>query len=317
MPAFDSRLIGDSAEFARVKNTARLIANTQANVLIVGESGTGKECFAEAVHAHGRRSGKPFVTVNCAAIPEGLIEAELFGYRKGAFTGASGDQRGHIAAADRGTLFLDEVGELSLLAQGKLLRFLESQQIQPLGSSETRRVDVRVIAATNRDLHQAVRDRHFREDLYYRLNVVPLEIPPLRERREDITALLDHFTAEFAKRHGVRAPTYVPAARKRLKGHSWPGNVRELRNLCERMVVLCQQREIDVADLPVEIHSPIVQSASRLFQLPATGIDLNALEADVLGQALSMSSGNRSGAARLLGISRDTLLYRLKKYALD
>ncbi|MCB0271290.1 MAG: sigma-54-dependent Fis family transcriptional regulator, partial [Calditrichaeota bacterium] len=204
-----------------------------------------------------------------------------------------------------------------LLAQGKLLRFLESQQIQPLGSSETRRVDVRVIAATNRDLYQAVSDRRFREDLYYRLNVVPLAIPALRERRDDITALLDHFTGEFARRHGVRAPSYAPAARKRLKGHSWPGNVRELRNLSERMVVLHPQREIDVAELPPEIHTPIVKNASRLFQLPATGIDLNALEADVLGQALTMSSGNRSGAARLLGISRDTLLYRLKKYALD
>ncbi|MCP5142438.1 MAG: sigma-54-dependent Fis family transcriptional regulator [Chromatiales bacterium] len=317
MPAFESRLIGHSAEFLRVLNTARLIANTQANVLIVGESGTGKECFAEAMHAHGSRAGKPFVTLNCAAIPDNLIEAELFGYRKGAFTGATSDQRGHIAAADGGTLFLDEVGELSLMAQGKLLRFLESQQIQPLGGGELRQVNVRVIAATNRDLHQDVRDKRFREDLYYRLNVVPLNIPPLRERREDVTEMLDHFTADFARRHGVRAPAYTPAARKRLKGHSWPGNVRELRNLCERMVVLFQGREIDVADLPTEIHAPASHAVSRLFQLPATGIDLNALEADVLGQAMAMASGNRSGAARLLGISRDTLLYRLKKYELD
>lgn len=316
-PANELILIGCSAEFSRALNTARMIAGTDASVLINGESGTGKERFAELIHADGRRAGQAFVTLNCAAIPDTLLEAELFGYRRGAFTGAQSDQKGHILNAHLGTLFLDEVGELSLAAQGKLLRFLETQHIQPLGGSDQRRVDVRVIAATNRDLRAAVDAGQFREDLFYRLNVVPLEIPPLRQRRDDIPPLLDHFVTEFALKHGLAMPNFQPATRKVLKNHRWPGNVRELRNLCERMVILSAGRRVAVADLPAEITRPGPRNEpSRLFTLPAAGIDLNRLEQDVLRQAIELSSGNRSAAARLLGISRDTLLYRLKKFAI-
>ncbi|MGB1109497.1 MAG: sigma-54 interaction domain-containing protein [Gammaproteobacteria bacterium] len=312
------RLIGQSAEFLRAVHTARMIGGTDATVLIHGESGVGKECFASVIHDEGTRAGKPFITLNCAAIPDSLLEAELFGYRRGAFTGADSHQSGHIVNADGGTLFLDEVAELSLAAQGKLLRFLETQQVQPLGAAESRTVDVRLIAATNRDLRDEVERGVFRSDLYYRLNVVPLEVPALRERRDDILDLLDHFTAESAAKHGLQAPIFEPAARKLLKHHTWPGNVRELRNLSERMVVLFAGRQVQVANLPEEVSQPRRSAdPGSLFKLPSSGIDLNRLEESVLRQALDMSAGNRSAAARLLGISRDTLLYRLKKFAID
>ncbi len=317
MNIFDKRLIGKSVEFTRVKNTAQLIAAADVTVLVSGESGTGKECVAEVMHAASPRADHAFVTLNCAAVADGLFEATLFGYKKGAFAGAHADQQGHIITADGGTLFLDEVGELSLSEQGSLLRFLERQEVQPLGDTTTLDVDVRVIAATHQDLLARVQNGVFRKDLYYRLNVIPLEIPPLRERREDVSALFDFFLKKSLIQHGLPSPRFTPAAKRMLKSYTWPGNVRELRNLCERMVVLFQDQEVDVQNLPQEIRATHHSAKVSLYTLPAGGIDLNALEADVLQQAIQMSSGNRSAAARLLSISRDTLLYRLQKFSIS
>ena len=318
MFVLDTPLIGQAPEFQAVVRAAGIVAATDVALLILGESGTGKELLAHAVHAQSRRSQRPFVTVNCAALPEQLAEAELFGYRKGAFTGASTDSPGRIRAAAGGTLLLDEVGELPLSLQAKLLRFLESGECQSLGQPLPERVDVRIIAATNRDLLAEVRAGRFREDLYYRLNVVPLELPPLRARTDDIALLLAHFTGHLARQHGLTPPRYSKAAQSVLAGYRWPGNVRELRNFCERMVVLLSGREIGVDNLPREIQSPAPRAEEgNPFALPEEGVSLNALEAGLLRQALHKTRGNRSRAARLLGLSRDTFLYRLKKYAIE
>lgn len=311
-------LIGTSPELAAVLRAARLVAMTDVPVLVQGESGTGKELLATALHRDSPRRNGPLITVNCAALPETLAESLLYGHRKGAFTDAHCDQVGYVMQADGGTLFLDEVGELPLAIQAKLLRFLESGECQPVGQAAMAKADVRIIAATNRDLAKEVAAGNFRQDLFYRLNVVPLTLPPLRERGEDITLLLHHHTAQIAQRYDLETPRYHKRTLQHLQRYDWPGNVREVRNLCERMVILCSGREIHPENLPQEIRLPRAPDAANPgFQLPPEGVRLDELEVSLIRQALKQTAGNQSRAARLLGLTRDTLLYRLKKYAIE
>ena len=244
------------------------------------------------------------------------MESLLYGHRRGAFTGAVSDQAGYVQQARGGTLFLDEVGELPGPAQAKLLRFLETRECLPLGQAAPERVELRLVAATNRDLAADVVAGRFRRDLFYRLNVVPLHMPSLRERREDIAPLVEHLTAQLAEQHGLTPPRYPAATLERLQQHAWPGNVRELRNLCERMLILFPGREVQPSNLPLELRVPSPQSDSG-FALPAGGVDLGSLESDLIQQALTRAGGNRSRAARLLGLTRDTLLYRIKKWGIE
>ncbi len=315
---FENSMLGDAPEFRSVIRSAQIVAATDVTVLVLGESGTGKELLAHALHQASHRSDGPFVTINCAALPENLVESELFGHRKGAFTGAHDHNPGRIRSAEGGTLFLDEIGELPLAIQAKLLRFLESGECQSVGEQSPYRVNVRVITATNRDLYTLVRENRFREDLYYRLNVVPLELPPLRQRHGDVALLIRHLTRELAAQHRLAAPYFTSRAQTRLEAYHWPGNIRELRNFCERMVVLNHGQELDENALPLELLRSRSRSGEtdKPFALPDEGISLDELERDMIRQALDRTHGNRSRAARLLGLSRDTLLYRIKKYAL-
>jgi transcriptional regulator with GAF, ATPase, and Fis domain len=312
-------MLGNAPEFQAVLRAMKIVSATDATVLVTGESGTGKELLAKALHRYSRRNHKPLVTVNCAALPEHLAESELFGHRKGAFTGAVNDEQGRMQAANGGTLFLDEVGELPLGVQAKLLRFLETGEFQQLGQPLTRRVDVRILAATNRDLSKAVKEGSFRRDLYYRLYVVPLELPPLRARKGDIELMLKGITAELALEYDLEPPAYAKGAMRMLQQYPWPGNVRELKNLCERMLILFSGKRIEPENLPQEIRQSQQPSITLndAFRLPEQGLIMDDLEADLIKQALSRALGNRSRAARLLGLSRDTLLYRMKKYAIE
>ncbi|MGM0701746.1 MAG: sigma-54 interaction domain-containing protein [Pseudomonadota bacterium] len=312
-------MIGESPALQAVIRSARLVAATDATVLILGESGTGKELLARLLHGESRRTAGPWVTLNCAALPDELIESELFGYRRGAFTGAETDRLGRVQQAHGGTLFLDEIAELPLAAQAKLLRFLEQGECQALGASHAEHVDVRVLAATHQDLRRRVAQGSFREDLFYRLHVIPLELPALRERDGDLPLLVSRFANALAERHGVKAPTFSKPLLKRLASHSWPGNVRELRNLVERCVVLLPGHTLGPEDIPDGWLCPPPTSGqgdAEEWQLPACGMDLTLLEEQLIRQALNHSGGNRSQAARLLGLTRDTLLYRMKKHAI-
>ncbi|MEA3277695.1 MAG: sigma-54 dependent transcriptional regulator [Pseudomonadota bacterium] len=283
-------LVGDAPAFRRVLKSAQVVAATDASVLLLGESGTGKEVFARDIHRQSRRAQGSFVAVNCAGISEESIDSELSGRR---------DQTAG------GTLFLDEVAELHLSGQAKLLRFLEGQ----------RQTDTRIIAASHRDLWAAVERGDFRRDLYYRLYVVPLELPPLRERVQDIALLLEHFLRLAAEEHGLEPPRFTPTAERLLRRYTWPGNVRELRNLCERMLILRSGCDVTPENLPWEIRRGDVAADEGLtFKLPASGINLRDLEVEVIRQALALAGGNKSRAARLLGLTRDTLLYRMQKY---
>ena len=319
--AFDELFIGTSPELQAVLRATRLAAPTDVSILVQGESGTGKELLTQAIHRESRRAGKPLVTVNCAALPSELVESELFGHRRGSFTGATSDHPGHIRAAEGGTLFLDEVGELPLAAQGKLLRFLDTGEVQPVGEATPYRADVRIVAATNRDLREMVDAGTFRGDLFYRLNVVPMTLPPLRERTGDLTLLLEGFTGSFAESHGVRPPLFSRDAQDAIKRYPWHGNVRELRNFCERMAILHAGAEVRQSDLPPEIREQRAPSTPEIdglgLSLPEAGINLADLEQTVIRMALDRTGGNRSRAARLLGLTRDTLLYRIKKYAIQ
>lgn len=310
-------LIGDSPELNRVAWAAKITAASDVTVLIQGESGSGKEVFAKVIHNASARQSQALVSVNCAAIPENLAESMLFGHIKGAFTGAVANQQGYIQSADKGTLFLDEVAELPLSVQAKLLRFLESAECQKVGSTSTEKVDVRIIAATNRDLRAEIDQGHFREDLFYRLHVIPLEVPPLRERTGDLLLLLKHFTSTLAQQYHVKAPTYSKSAIKCMKAYSWPGNIRELRNFCERMTILLAGQTVDMENLPNEIKNAQRPLKDIIVSLPDSGLSLEKVEIELIQQALSKTSGNRSKAARLLGLTRDTLLYRMKKYSLS
>ena len=318
MNPFDELLLGDSPELREAINAAQVIAATDITTIIFGESGTGKEIFARGMHqASARRTG-PFVSLNCASLPETLAESLMFGHCRGAFTGALTDHVGYLRSADKGTLFLDEIAELPLSTQAKFLRFIESGECMPVGLVQPSKPDVRIVAATHRDLQNEVKEGRFREDLYFRLNIVPLTLPPLRNRIQDLEPLLAHFLNLASQRYSLAPPTFSREAIKVMRGYHWPGNVRELRNIAERMVVLFSGREVDGRNLPLEIQNS-AGTRSRTgdeFTLPDEGLVLDELEADMIRQALQRTRGNRSRAARLLGLTRDTLLYRLKKYAI-
>ena len=311
-----STIIGKSPALEALIRSAKVVAATDVTVLIKGETGTGKEVLASAIQQSSTRADKPFVTLNCAALPEGLVESEIFGHKKGSFTGAIAEKQGLFQAADGGTLFLDEINSLPLSIQSKLLRFLESGECQAVGGTKPYKVNVRVIAATNTDLQKQIEAGEFRSDLYFRLSVVPLELPALHERREDIETLAQHFFTHFAKTHGLEMPTVSRAAIKVMRAYQWPGNVRELRNLCERLCILLAGRLIEPENLPREFTRHVSTTPENQYILPEYGVQLDALEADIIYQALVRTNGNRSKSARLLGISRDTLLYRIQKHGL-
>ncbi len=307
-------IIGQSPALDSLIRSARMVAATDVTVLLKGETGTGKEVFANAIQKESTRANKVFITLNCAALPESLIESELFGHKKGSFTGATASTQGLFQAADGGTLFLDEINSLPISIQAKLLRFLESGECLAVGDIKPYNVDVRIIAATNSDLNKQVATGEFRRDLYYRLNVVPLELPSLAQRTEDIEHLIKHFLVMMAETYLIDAPTFSKQALKVLKDYAWPGNIRELRNLCERLSILLAGRIIEPENLPREFVSHSSTPKASAFTLPEKGIQLDSLEADLIHQALGRTKGNRSKSARLLGLSRDTLLYRMQKH---
>jgi two-component system response regulator HydG len=277
-------------------------------VLVLGESGTGKELVARAIHHGGPRAGAPFVAINCAALPDSLLESELFGHVKGAFTGASESKKGLFVEADGGSLFLDEIGEMPLGLQAKLLRALEVSAVRPVGGTTERKVDVRIIAATNQDLGRAAQEKRFREDLYYRLHVIPVQLPPLRARREDIPLLVAHFIARFAERHPEQPPRELTAeAMRRLMEQPWPGNVRELENSVERMLVLARGRRIDLREVTAALPEPMPEAMAGLA---AEIVPLRVMNRRYLEWVLAQVGGNKVRAAQLLGIDASTI-YRM------
>ncbi len=308
-----SALIGVSQPMLRLKETLALVAPAEATVLITGESGTGKEVAAQIIHQNSRRREGPLVKINCAALPESLLESELFGHEKGAFTGAHAKRQGRFQSADQGSIFLDEIGETSPATQAKLLRVLQEGELSPLGSDQTVRVDVRVIAATNRDLAQAVKEGEFREDLYYRLNVVNLEMPPLRARGEDIITLAEHFLGVYNRKNQRQLRGFSPAARLRLLAYHWPGNVRELVNAMERAVIMARGSLIEPEDLPLALQAP-AQAPERV-DLRA-GLSIQEMERALIVKTLEATGGNRTQAAEMLGITRKTLQNKIKEYGL-
>jgi transcriptional regulator with PAS, ATPase and Fis domain len=307
-------IIGQSPAMDSLIRCARLVASTDVTVFLKGETGTGKEVLANAIQKQSPRANKTFITLNCAALPESLIESELFGHKKGSFTGATYNTQGLLPAANGGTLFLDEINSLPLTIQAKLLRFLESGEYLAVGDVTPCKVDVRIIAATNTDINEQIDAGEFRRDLYYRLNVVPLELPPLAQRTEDIESLIKHFLVLFSESYSIAAPKFSKSSLKILRAYSWPGNIRELRNLCERLSILLAGKTIEPENLPHEFVR--ISSTPKVtdFTLPETGLQLDALEADLIYQALSRTQGNRSKSAKLLGLSRDTLIYRMQKH---
>jgi DNA-binding NtrC family response regulator len=290
-------------------------------VLITGESGTGKELVARAVHFNSGRAERMFVTVNCGAIPEELLESELFGHVRGAFTNAVAAREGRFALAHGGTIFLDEIGDMSPTLQVKLLRVLQDRTFEPVGSSQTQRVDVRVIAATNQDLVTAIREKRFREDLFYRLNVIPVETPPLRARKDDIPLLVSHFLKKVQEERRVPACSIESDTLARLCEHDWPGNVRELENTIERLVVLKGGGAIGVADLPASMRAPSARALTSVPQLTSAGLPLtitvDRFEAELIRQALQQTRWNKNQAAKLLEMNRTTLLEKIKKHGLS
>ena len=314
-------VIGTSPRFREVLEIAERVAASDSTVLITGESGTGKEVIARAIHHAGRRSRRLMVTVNCGAIPEQLLESELFGHVKGAFTNAFANRQGRFALADGGTIFLDEIGDMSPSLQVKLLRVLQERSFEPVDSSRPVHVDVRVIAATHQDLERAVAQGRFRSDLFYRLNVIPLHLPPLRERLEDIALLLDHFLGRFAEKTGRRVLGVSPEALRRLCDHDWPGNVRELENLAERLVLFCEGRNVGVEDLPPALHRAAAAPPLSAPRLPEEGLRLQEavarFEADLILQALERTRWNKQRAADLLGLNRPTLFAKMQRAHLE
>lgn len=307
-PVFDrSGIIGHSPALESVLATVSRIAATDASVLILGENGTGKELIAEAIHRNSQRRNRPFVKVNLGGIPAGLFESEMFGHRKGAFTGAVADRAGRFECADGGTIFLDEIGELDLSAQVKMLRVLQEHTFEPLGSSRSRTVDVRVVSATNAPLQQMVADRTFREDLFYRLNLITVTLPPLRERREDIPLLVSHFAAEVCGSTRKSPVRFSPEALAALREYNYPGNIRELKNIVERTILMSQQDGlVSLSDLPVEVREPASSSGA-----------LGSLERKAVEDAISRHGGNLTQAAADLGITRQALYRRMAKYGID
>ncbi|MEK7407753.1 MAG: sigma-54 dependent transcriptional regulator [Acidobacteriota bacterium] len=303
-------IVGESVPMKALRQQLGLMAGTNGRVLIYGESGTGKELVARAIHAMSPRTAEPFVEVNCAAIPEELIESELFGHRKGSFTGASEDKTGKFQRADGGTLFLDEVGDMSLKTQAKVLRVLDEQRFEPVGAPESIQVDVRVIAATNKHLEEEIERGNFREDLFYRLNVIPFHVPPLRERRQDIRLLADYFLREFTTAYGRKPKELTPEAYSAIEEYHWPGNVRELRNLMERIVIMNPQARIDVRHVPLNFARRAAERpADRFASLHEVR---EAAERDYILKKLEETGGNVSRAAEMLGLERSHLYRKMR-----
>ena len=312
-----AKIIGRSPKMKEVFDTLSLVAPTDATVLILGESGTGKELVANSIHHNSPRARQPFIKVSCAALPETLLEGELFGHEKGAFTGAIARREGRFQLAHRGTIFLDEVGEMSMTTQTRLLRVLQEKEFEPLGSTRTVKVDVRVIAASNKDLEREVKEGRFREDLFYRLNVVPVSLPALRERKEDIPALATHFFAIYRDKNKKETKDISRKAMDLLMRYDWPGNIRELENCVERAVILARGEIIAPADLPPAIQA--LTSSDREVQgleLPS-GISLQEVEKALIVKTLEDTGGNRTRAAEILGINRRTLQNKLKEYGIN
>jgi transcriptional regulator with GAF, ATPase, and Fis domain len=311
--------VGTSSALRGVLDIVGKVADTESTVLITGESGTGKELIARAIHYNSRRSDQRLVTVKCGAIPEDLLESELFGHVRGAFTNAVSHREGRFALANGGTIFLDEIGDMSANLQVKLLRVLQDRTFEPVGSSKSITVNVRVIAATNQKLEQAIRESRFREDLYYRLNVIPIEVPPLRDRYEDIPLLAQYFLDVMNHERGAKIDSIAEDAIQRMCAYDWPGNVRELENLIERLTVLRGEGEIRVADLPEafhecgapELHVPQVSSSGIAYREV-----VDRFETDLILQALERTHWNKNKAAQLLGLNRTTLIEKIKKKGL-
>ena len=312
MPIFKSKPMQEIEELIDA------MAPSDANVLIVGESGVGKEVIANTIHARSRRAGQPVVKLNCAAFPQTMIEGELFGYVKGAFTGAMHDFPGMIAAANGGTFFLDEISDMPADLQTRFLRVLQEREYRPLGSTQTMKADFRAIASTNRPIPQALAENRLRSDLYYRLNTFQIEVPPLRKRKEDIPPLIAQFLKQFSQQLGKPEPDISPDAFQKLLDYSWPGNVRELQNAIEYAVVLTRQGLIDVKELPTEIQLPAALQQAELSALPRSGVQsLDDVERNAILQALAECRGNKKKAAELLGIQRPTLYNKMKRYAIE
>jgi two-component system, NtrC family, response regulator HydG len=311
-----SRIIAASPNMKILLETLAMVAPSDATVLIMGESGTGKEVVANAIHHNSPRAGEPFIKVACAALPETLLESELFGHEKGAFTGAVARREGRFQLAHRGTIFLDEVGEMGPAIQTKLLRVLQEKEFEPLGSVRTIKVDIRVIAATNRDLEKDVTEGRFREDLFYRLNVVPLTLPPLRERREDIPLLADHFLALYREKNRKPLRSISGKALDLLVRYDWPGNIRELENCIERAVILSRDEVLVPADLPPQIRMLSREEGKDALAIPA-GMSIEEVERALIVKTLDETGGNRTRASEILGINRRTLQNKLKQYGLN
>ena len=316
-----SNIIGTSTVMKTVFERMIRIVKTDSTVLITGESGTGKELVAKALHFNGSRSQKPFVAVNCGAIPESLLESELFGHVRGAFTGAIRDKAGKFEAANHGTIFLDEIGTMPQHLQTKLLRVIQEQEVERIGSNKPLKLDVRVLSATNCDLEQQVRQGQFREDLFYRLNVIPLQLPPLRERRQDIMALVGAFLEKFCRLMGRSPMTISRRALEALEQYAWPGNVRELENLVERLVALTEGDIIHVEDLPAEVCLPAAGAGDICLELTERGLDMVAaisgIERGLIGRALELTGGVKTHAAMLLGINRTTLVEKMRRMGMN
>lgn len=312
-----ANMIAGSRAMRAVTETAGRVAQSDTSVLLEGESGTGKELLAKAIHFHSLRARAPFVTINCGAIPEQLLESELFGHRRGSFTGAVSDKRGKFEAADRGTIFLDEIGELPMLLQVKILRVLQEREVDKVGETRPIKVDVRVIAATNRDLEKMIADGTFRDDLYYRLAVVSIRMPPLRERADDIPFLVDHFLGKHAERLGRERPTAERGVYSAFNLYAWPGNIRELENVIERALVLDKDGVLGLDDLPERLRTREHRVANLRMELPDEGISLEEVERELILAALHKHNWNQTRAAAFLNITRSTLLYRMQKFGLE
>jgi two-component system NtrC family response regulator len=312
-----ANMIAASRAMRAVTDMAARVAQSDATVLLEGESGTGKELLAKAIHFHSARTRAPFVTINCGAIPEHLLESELFGHRRGSFTGAVADKRGKFETADGGTIFLDEIGELPSQLQVKILRVLQEREIDKVGDPRPIKVDVRVIAATNRDLEKMIADGGFRDDLYYRLAVVSIRMPPLRERADDIPLLVDHFLTKHSERLGRPRPNVEKPVYSALNLYSWPGNIRELENVIERALVLDKDGVLGLDDLPERLRAREQRMGNLRIELPDEGISLETVERELLLAALEKHNWNQTRAAAYLGITRSTLLYRMQKFGLE
>jgi DNA-binding NtrC family response regulator len=306
-------IIARSAKMQEVLAIVARVAPTNSTVLLGGESGVGKDLIARAIHQNSRRASGPFIKINSTAIPDNLFESELFGFEKGAFTGANTSKPGKFELADKGSLFLDEIGDVPAPIQVKLLRVLQEREFERLGGTRTIKVDVRLVAATNKDLRAALEQGTFREDLYYRLNVVPIDIPPLREHKEDIPELVQHFLARFVHENGKEIETITPAALKLLMDYHWPGNVRQLENSIERAVALSSDLVIDVDDIHLDSGPSRTTAASATTAILPEGVTLEQWEDEIIREALRRANGNKSQAARMLGLSRNALRYRLSK----